>query len=617
MTDVTIGRPPVRPGRVARLRSRLTTMGQDRTSAALLAVGAVASLIWVNTPARSAYDTFWSTPVGVRVGSAELMLTTHSLVNDALMAVFFFVVGLEVKREVSIGELSQRSRAVVPAAAAVGGLVVPALVFLLVAGRSDAHAWGVVISTDTAFLLGALALVGPKHPARLRLFLLTMAVVDDIGALAAIALFYTTDLRLVPLALTAVALGLVALVRFLPTGRGPVYTVLAVLVWLGLHEAGVHPTLAGVAMALIIPVSTPRRHEVEAAYALTRRFRQSPTPRFAAAATRGLRESISVNERLQVSFAPFVSFVVLPLFALANAGVRLDGATLSTAFRTPLTWGVVAGLVVGKLAGITGATALVQRTGLGRLAPGLTMGRVAGGAALSGIGFTISLLIVDIALPDEAQASAARIGVLVATVLSVLLGWLLFAVMDRFAPATLVGATLLRPIDAERDHFRGRTDAPLSIVEYGDFECPFCSRATGTVDEVLDKLGDQVVWVWRHLPQTRVHPHAVEAARASEAAARQGEFLAYSRRLFGHQDRLEREDLLADAAELGLDLDRFVEDFDGADVARRVQDDADDADLMDLLSTPTFFVNGKRHVGPYDTASLVAALHRQPRSTVL
>jgi len=609
MTQVTIGRPPAPPTRLARLRSRLENMGQDRASAALLAAGALVALIWVNTPARGAYESFWSTPIGIHVGTAQLTLTLHGLVNDGLMAFFFFVVGLEVKREVTIGELSRRERAIVPASAAIGGLIVPAIVFLAFAGRSgDGHAWGAVISTDTAFLIGALALVGPRHVVRLRLFLLTMAVVDDIGALAVIAVFYTSDLHLLPLALTAVALVLVWLVRFLPAGRGPVYGVLSVLVWLGLYESGVHPTLAGVAVALLIPVFSPRRHEVEAAYAQTRAFRQSPTPRYAVAAQRRLRDSISVNERLQLSFAPAVSYVILPLFALANAGVRLDASSLAAAWRSALFWGVVAGLVVGKLVGITGATWLVLRTRMGRLAPGLTLDRVAGGAALSGIGFTISLLIIGIAVPDEAAATQARLGVLVATALSVLLGWAMFAAMERFKPRQPVGKVLLRAFDPERDHFKGRPDAPLVIVEYGDFECPFCSRATGSVDEVLERLGDEVVWVWRHLPQTRVHAHAVESARAAEAAAMQGQFLRYGSELFTQQDRLEREDLLAVADRLNLDLDRFVSDFEGADVARRVQEDADDADIMDLLSTPAFFVNGWRLVGPYDADSLIEAL---------
>ena len=277
---------------VGRARHRLADLGRDRLSAALLLAGTLAALAWVNVAAPS-YRAFWATPISVSVGGGSLDLTLHALVNDALMAVFFFTVGLEVKREVTIGELSERARAVVPAAAALGGLAVPALVFLAVAGRSgSAHAWGVVISTDTAFLLGALALIAPRHPARLRLFLLTMAVVDDIGALAVIAIFYTDQLRLVPLAWTAVALVAVALVRYLPSGNGPLYAVLGVLVWLGLLASGVHPTLAGVALALLIPVFAPRRPDVESAVALTEAFRQSPNPGYAAAATRGLRESI-------------------------------------------------------------------------------------------------------------------------------------------------------------------------------------------------------------------------------------------------------------------------------------------------------------------------------------
>ena len=615
MADRTTS-PTTPERRLAWVQSRLLALGEDRASAVLLVAAALAALVWVNTPARGAYDTFWSTPVAVRVGSEGLDLTLHSLVNDGLMAFFFFVVGLEVKREVTIGELSQRTRAVVPVAAAVGGLAVPALLFLAVAGRSGhAHAWGVVISTDTAFLIGALALVGPRHPSRLRLFLLTMAVVDDIGALVVIGVFYSSHVRLGPLALTAVALALVAVTRFLPAGRGVAYAIGSVLVWYGLYRAGVHPTLAGVTVALLVPVFTPRPHEVEAAYTQTRAFRQSPTPRHAVAATRRLRDSISVNERLQLSFGPAVSYLVLPLFALANAGVHLDSQSLAQAWRSPLTWGVVAGLVVGKLVGITGATWLVVRTRLGRLPPGLTLDRVSGGAALSGIGFTVSLLIVGIALPDEQAATQARLGVLVGTVLAVALGGVMFAAMDRFAPRQPVGTALLRPFDPERDHYRGRPDAPGVVVEYVDFECPFCSRVTGSIDEVFDLLGDDVVWVWRHLPLAGVHPHATTSARAFEAAAQQGRFLDYGPALFTQQDRLEREDLVALAENLGLDLDRFAADLDSDETAHRVQEDADDADLMDLLSTPTFFVNSRRHTGAYDAASLVAALRKTPATS--
>jgi Na+/H+ antiporter NhaA len=583
--------------------------GRDKASAALLLLATLAAIAWANSPFGDSYTAFWHTHVGLMAGDWSLGLDLHALVNDALMAIFFFTVGLEVKRELTIGELTERSRAVVPIVAAVAGLVVPALLFWAVnAGTDAAHAWGVVISTDTAFLLGALAIIGPSHPARLRLFLLTLAVVDDIGALAAIALFYGDDLRLGPLAVAAALVVALLLVRRLPVDHGPLYLAGGVALWFALHEAGVHATLAGVALALVIPVAAPLRRDVEEVADLTRAFRQSPNPAYAAAARRGIRRSISINERLHDAIGPYVAYLVLPVFALANAGVRLDGATLEAAATSRLTWGVVLGLVAGKLVGITAAAALVPWLGWGRLAPGLGIGRVAGGAALSGIGFTISLLIVSLALDDPRQQDEARVGVLLASVLAFALGWVVLALLDRKRPAEPVGLTLVRPFDPERDHYVGRPDAPLVLVEYLDFECPFCSRATGSVDEVRDLLGDDLVWVYRHLPLERVHPHAREAAHAFEAADRQGHGVEYGRRMFAHQDALERHDLVAHAAELGLDLDRFERDLDAASVARRVADDADDAELMDLSGTPTFFVGTRRHSGPFDAATLVAAL---------
>lgn len=210
----------------------------------------------------------------------------------------------------------------------------------------------------------------------------------------------------------------------------------------------------------------------------SRAFRQSPNPAFAAATARSLRESISINERLQASFAPYISFLILPIFALANAGVRLDGETLAGAAGSPLTWGVVAGLVVGKTVGITAATWIMVRTRIGTLAPGLTMSRVFGGALLSGIGFTISLFIVDIALDDPLQQNEARVGVLLASLVALVLGTIAFRLVDRFQPATEIGRRLVRPFDPARDHYRGGAEASLTLVEYADFECPYCSRAT-------------------------------------------------------------------------------------------------------------------------------------------
>lgn len=582
----------------------------ENAAAALLLIFTIVAIVWANSPWAQTYSEFWDTPVGLSVGAVHGELTVKELVNDGLMAFFFFIVGLEVKAQFTIGELTERSRALVPVVAAIAGLTLPALIFLLFnPSGDDASAWGVVISTDTAFLVGALAIISPKYPARLRTFLLTLAVVDDVGALAAIALFYSDRVRVVPLLIAVVLLVALVGVRYLPPAtRGFAYSVLAVALWLALFAGGVHPTLAGVAVALLIPVFTPERQRVEAAVEVIQAFRQSPNSQYARAATRSLRDSISINERLVTGFGPYVSFGVLPLFALANAGVRLDTDTVLAAAGSALTWGVVAGLVVGKLVGITAATWLMQRTGLGRLAPGLTLRRVAGGAALSGIGFTISLFIIDLAIKDPRSADLARVGVLAASVIAVVLGWAIFRLTDWLSPPVAVGLKLVREVDPARDHMRGPVDAPLTLVEYGDFECPFCSRATGSIDEVRAHFGDQLRYVWRHLPLERPHPRAMDAARASEAAALQGKFFDMGTMMFQFQDYLEWQHIYRYADQVGCDITKFDEDVHSARVLHRVDDDAQDAELMDLNSTPTFFVNGIRHRGPWDSASLIRAL---------
>jgi len=583
----------------------------ESLSAALLLAFTAVAICWANSPWADSYASLWSTIVDVRVGARHLELTLRALVNDGLMALFFFSVGLEVKRELTIGELTDRSRALMPVAAAAAGLVLPACIFLLINRNGAlANAWGVVISTDTAFVVGALAVVGPRFPARLRVFLLTLAVVDDVGALAVIATFYSEGVEWAPLLVAAVLCAAVGAVRYLRIGSGPAYAVLAGALWFALHAAHVHPTLTGVLVALLIPVFSPRRADVERTLELARAFRQSPNPSHARAAAQGLRDSISINERLQASFAPFVNFLVLPVFALANAGVHLTGTTLGAAATSPLTLGIVAGLVLGKFVGISGAAALLSVTGLGRLAPGLTAGRVAGGAGLSGIGFTISLFIVDIAIADPVSQDQARVGVLAASLLALVLGGIIFKVGDHVQPPMAVGAVLIRPVDPMRDHIRGDPKAPLTLVEYGDFECPFCSRATGSIDEVRAHFGSEIRHVWRHLTLTRVHPHAFDAALASEAAALQGRFFEMGRMLFEHHHALAAADLMMYAGMLGLDVPRFEEDMRSAYVINRVKDDVLDAEVMDLNATPTFFIGLSRHQGPYDAATLIRALER-------
>jgi Na+/H+ antiporter NhaA len=597
------------PGRFSRDPKAPGT--KEKTAAALLLAFTVAAILWANSPWAQTYWALLDTHVGIMFAGHTFELTVQHLINDGLMTFFFFIVGLEVTSEFAIGGLTDRARAAVPVVAAIAGLTVPAVIFLLFnASGENAQAWGVVISTDTAFLIGALAIIKPKYPARLRIFLLTLAVVDDIGALCVIALFYSERIQVAPLLVAVALIVAIALVRFLPAARGPAYAVLGFALWVALSAAGIHPTLAGVAVALLIPVFTPDRRQVEQTVDMIRAFRQSPNSQYARAATRGLRESISINERLQAEIGPYVSFVVLPLFALANAGVRLDMDSVSAALRSPLTWGIVVGLVAGKFIGITGATWFMQRTGLGQLAPGGNLRRVAGGAALSGIGFTIALFIVDIAIPEPARQDQARVGVLLASVIAFALGWAIFRITDRISPPEPVGLKLIRPIDPDRDHIRGDPNAPLTLVEYGDYECPFCSRATGGIDEVLERFGDDLRYVWRHLPLERVHPRAFDAARAAEAAGLQGKYFEMGRMLFAHQDDLEWSDIYRYANEIGLDLEVFDQDVrvHPTKVLQRVQDDAQDAELMDLNSTPTFFVNGKRHKGPWDAASLIRAL---------
>lgn len=585
----------------------------ENAAAALLLAFTIIAILWANSPWSQSYWTLLDTHVGVAFGERHFDMTVKHLINDGLMTFFFFIVGLEVTREFKIGELTDRSRAAVPVVAAFAGLAVPAVIFLLLnPSGENVQAWGVVISTDTAFLVGALAIIKPKFPGRLRIFLLTLAVVDDVGALIVIAVFYSDALQVVPLIVSALLLVAIALVRFLPSARGPAYAVLGFALWIALYLAGIHPTLAGVALALLIPVFAPERRQVEDAVEVIRAFRQSPNSQYARTATRRLRQSISINERLQTDVGPYVSFLVLPLFALVNAGVRLDSASLTAAARSPLTWGIVAGLVVGKFVGITGATWFMSRTGLGQLAPGLRLRRVAGGAALSGIGFTISLFIVDIAISEPARQDQARIGVIAASLIAFVAGWAIFRVTDLVSPPEPIGMKLIRAVDPERDHIKGNPDAELTLVEYGDYECPFCGRATGGIDEVRAHFGDDLCYVWRHLPLERVHPRSFDAARAAEAAGLQGKYFEMGAELFAHQDDLEWSDIYRYANAVGLDLEQFDQDVrvHPSKVLQRVQDDVEDAEAMDLNSTPTFFVNGKRHKGPWDSASLIRALSR-------
>lgn len=585
--------------------------------AGLMVAATLVALIWANSPWAGSYERLWDTELALRFGSAEIAMDLQHWVNDGLMVFFFFLIGMEVRRELSMGELVQRNRLTVPALAAVAGLVIPALLYLAInAGGDGAVGWGIPMATDTAFVLGALALFGRNTPVQLRVFLLSLSVVDDIGALSAIAIFYSDEID--PVALGVAALCVVAFVGLsrMQVWRGPAYFAVGAVMWVAMYESGVPATIGGVILGLLVSAYPPRRAEVERAGSLARAFRQSPEPALAREAKLSVERAISPNERIGAVLVPWSSYVVVPVFALANAGVRIDGALAERALSSPVTIGVFVGLAVGKLLGVGLAATLAVRTRLGVLPPGISLGSVWSGAALTGLGFTVSLFVTDLAFDDEALREEATIGILAAAVVSTALGALFFRLLGRGGGPPERPVLLDPPVDPAVDHVRGPVDAPLTLVEFGDMECPFCGRATGVVSELRNRFGDDLRYVFRHLPLVEVHPHAQLAAEAVEAAGAQGKFWEMHDTLFASQDDLEAPDLLDHASALGLDLERFARELGDGTYAQHIRDDVAGGEASGVEGTPTFFVNGVRHTGRAGTDELAAALLRtDPRGT--
>jgi Na+/H+ antiporter NhaA len=631
MTSAAAAEPArILSGRTARVRTLAaplrTFLTTEAGSAIVLLAAAVAALVWANAPGDT-YERVWTMDVTVRIGSAGLSMDLREWINDGLMALFFFVIGLEIRRELDMGELRERRRVAVPVLAAIGGMVAPALIFVAATAASgDAKGWGIVIASDTAFVLGVLALVGRRCPERLRVFMLTLMIVDDVAALLVIALAYTDHLA-VGWLLGAVALfGGVLALRWIDVGRGVLFTVLGLALWLATLKSGVHPTIAGVVLGLAISAYPPSREDLERAARLWRSFREQPTPELARSARLGVAAAISPNERLQYRFHPWTSYLVVPVFALANAGLALHLGLLRDAFTSPITLGIIAGLVVGKPLGIGGVSWLVTRPWFLGLRPTVGLPRIIGAAGVAGIGFTIGIFIADLAFTGR-RLEEAKIGILAASILAAGLGWLMMHAVDRLpdevvarAGAASLGPVedLAAPVDADRDHIRGPLDAPVTLVEYGDFECPYCGRAEPVVRALLAEFGNDLRYVFRHLPLTDVHEHAELAAEAAEAAGAQGRFWEMHDRLFAHQDALETDDLRKHAKGIGLDVERFWEDVRSRAYMRRVSEDVRSADESGVAGTPTFFVNGRRHQGAYDLDALTAAvLAARARSAAL
>jgi NhaA family Na+:H+ antiporter len=385
VSDAAISQPP-RPGPAPRVSlptlspsSRLY-MGTEAGGSALLLVATVVALLWANSPWSASYDTFWHTPATIAIGGAELTLDLQHWVNDALMALFFLVVGLEITREVATGELRDRRSMAAPALGAVGGLVTPALVyFAFNPSGPESAGWGVVMSTDTAFVLGILALFGPRCPDRLRLFLLTIAL------------------------------------------------------WLAVQASGVHATLAGVVVGLLLPQRPPDDEVFDRTRSYSRALHEQPEPERARLAALAVAATIPAGSRLQHRLHRWTAYAVVPVFGLANAGVSLDGGTLRAAATSPVTLGVAVALVVGNAIGITAGAAVALRTGWGVLPGGVRWSHLMAGATLAGIGFTISLFIADLAFDDEALKDQATIGILAGSVVAAVLGIILLRVLgERF-----------------------------------------------------------------------------------------------------------------------------------------------------------------------------------------
>ena len=597
--------------RSAPLRAFVRT---ESGSAIVLVAGIVTALAWANIDASS-YETVWRTDFSIALGRYGITQDLRTWVNSGLMTLFFLVVGLETRREFDLGALRERRRFVLPIAAGVAGMIIPIGIYLLInQGRTSVHGWGVAMSTDTALALGVLAVLGRDIPDRMRVFVLTVFVVDDLAALAVIAVAYSDRVTMTPLVVAAAAFALLLLAVRLRLERRMVFVGLGILMWGALRTSGVDPIVAGLAIGLAAPAYTPARDELQAATGLVREFREQPTPELAKSARVGLSSTLSPNARLQTLFHPWTSYLIVPVFALANAGIVLSADFLSHAYTAPVTLGVLVGYVVGKPLAVVSSSWAVTRLSRGRIRPPIGDAAVIASGTIAGIGFTVALLIADRAFAGP-ELDQAKLGALSAAVLAAVVTWAVLRITallpaQRRARALLGDPRLIQDlipaVDPDRDHVRGPHRAAITVIEFGDFECPYCGQAEPVVRELL--ADTTIRYIWRNLPLTDVHPRAQMAAEAAEAAAAQGAFWPMHDLLLQHQDALTRDDLLHYAERLDLDTARLGDDLDRGAYATRIAQDVESADLSGVSGTPTFFINGQRHYGAYDIDTLTAAI---------
>ena len=406
----------------------------------LLIVATIVALVWVNSPWSESYHDFLAFHITIQFGDVlTLDESVEHWVNDGLMVIFFFVVGLEIKRELVGGELRDPRAAALPAVAALGGMIVPALIYLAInGGGAGADGWGIPMATDIAFAIGVVSLLGNRVPSAMKVFLLTLAIVDDIGAIVVIAIFYTSDVSVGWLVTAILLIGVVLVMKMARIWYIPLYVIVGTVLWLAVFESGVHATIAGVVLGLIAPAhplrsysSAERWHDCDEDVHVGAAISGRATASVIRRANFELREQVPVAERLQHTLHPFTSFLIIPIFALVNAGIEISTESFENALRSDVTLGVVFGLVVGKFIGVSLFTWVGVRSGFFALPRGATFTHVLGLALIAGIGFTVSLFITGLAFDSPAVIDEAKLGILAASTIAAVLGSLLLSRTDE------------------------------------------------------------------------------------------------------------------------------------------------------------------------------------------
>jgi len=429
----------------------------EASSGILLLVATAVALVWANSPWKQSYSSFLNAELLLDAGPVSLHLTVQEFVNDALMAFFFFVVGIEIKREFVKGELRDRKAAALPVIAALGGVVLPAAIFLAFNhGTPTAHGWGIPMATDIAFAVGIVSLLGNRVPVALKLFLLTLAVVDDLIAIGVIAIFYSQSIRIAWLAGAACLLVLVWLMRRRRIWYGPLYAAIAVVIWFCTFKSGVHATVAGVAMGLLTPIDALRPKLDGGAIANRLESSEELSAVDAQQINFLVRESVPVGERLVDRLLPWTSYLVIPVFALCNAGILLTGDALRQAAGSSVTWGVGVGLVIGKTLGVAGAALLAIRIGVASRPRGATNLHMVAIAMAAGIGFTVALFVTGLAFDEPAFADQAKVGILAASLVAAVVS----ALMLRMAASRSSASELELEAAENAEMFEPRSPLP-------------------------------------------------------------------------------------------------------------------------------------------------------------